>query len=53
MKERFYAGLPVLPFFYDWNRRSVASGAPGSTDLAKHPQGLVAEPIVQFLSGVL
>jgi len=51
-KERFAS--PQYPsFYYNHTAKEIMGNAPTFDDFAKHPQGLPAKPVVDYLSMVL
>lgn len=52
-KRRFLKRSAAHEFFWKLAIGGIVQRAPGVVELAKHPQGLLAEPIVKYLAGVL
>ncbi len=52
-KVRFAGRKDAHPFFYDRYTNKVVAKAPSPSDFAKHTQGLLSGPVVDFLSRML
>ncbi len=52
-KARFLKRKYKTQFFYDHRSAKIAQNAPAFSDFAKHTQGMPAEPVVQYLAGIL
>lgn len=52
-KKRFLNMHPARAFFFDRQNQRMCPSCPTTANFAKHPQGLLAQPVIEHLANIL